>query len=146
MRRVENGRDLRRVVGVVVDDAHAARLAALLEPAANPAETREYGQRVDAVDTGELERCERRGRVSPVVLAGNRELDVERLELPAANRLRHVSDPVVEQPLQLGSGRELGVMIKLDVEHDGDLRPQRGDRAVRLVALDDEPSLARTGV
>ena len=32
-------------------------------------------------------------------------------------------------------------MIELDVRHDGDLGLEQADRAVRLVALDDEPAL-----
>src|SRR5438132_3219057 len=37
-------------------------------------------------------------------------------------------------------------MIEVDVEDDRDLRPQRRDRSIRLVALHDEPAVAGTGV
>jgi hypothetical protein len=34
------------------------------------------------------------------------------------------------------------VVVEVDVEEDGDLRLQRGDRAIRLVPFDDEPTRA----
>ena len=68
-------------------------------------------------------------------------VDVRRLELPAAHRRRRPRHPLVEVRGELGFGRVRGVVIELDVRHDGDLRLEEADRAVRLVALDDEPAL-----
>src|SRR5207253_1989841 len=64
----------------------------------------------------------------------------------AAHDVRYVRDPLVKQLLQLRERAELGVMVELDVQDDGDLRTKRRDRAVGLVALDDEPALPRAGV
>ena len=38
------------------------------------------------------------------------------------------------------------MMVEVDVEEHRDLRPHRGDRTIGLVALDDEPALARARV
>ena len=97
-------------------------------------------------DPGELERGERGGGVLPVVLAGHGERELDRLELPAADDVRNAVEPIFEERAQLGLGCVGGVVVELDVREDGDLRSQGADRAVGLVALDDEPAGAGAGV
>ena len=70
------------------------RRAARAPPRA--AEPGQRAARVLARHARELERRERRGRVAPVVLAGQRERAVERLELPAAHGRRRLRQPALE--------------------------------------------------
>ena len=51
-------------------------------------------------------------------------------------------EPVLEEGSDLGARAEGRVMVEVDVEEDRDLGPERGDRAVGLVAFDDEPARA----
>src|SRR5207245_381927 len=60
--------------------------------------------------------------------------------------VRYVGEPVLEEDLELRTRGELRVVVEVDVEEDGDLRPQRADRAVGLVAFHDEPSFPRPRV
>ena len=75
------------------------------------------------------------------MLSGNRKLQLGRGKLPAADGMRSDGEPLVEERRELSLRRVGRVMVELDVRHHGDLRPQEGDRAVRLVSLDDEPAL-----
>ncbi len=133
--------ELGRVVRVVVVDPNASGLARELEPARRAAEAAERLGGLGPRDTGELERGERGGGVDPVVGARDGQRELHRLELPAAHDVRHLRRPAAEQLLDLGLGREGRVVVELDVGDDGDLRPELLDRAVGLVALDDEPAL-----
>ena len=138
--RGERRGDLRRMVRVVVDDPDAAGDAALLEPPPRAAETPEDRPRLVIRNPGELERCQRRGRIPAVVLARQPQLALERLQPVAPDDLRDGGEPALEQLLDLGLRAELAVVVEVDVRHDGDLRTQVLDRPVGLVALDDEPT------
>jgi hypothetical protein len=138
--------DLGRMMRVVVVDEHAARLAAKLEPAPGAAKLGKRRRRFGARDARELERGQRRRGVQAVVLAADRKLEVDGLELLAPDDVRHLFRPLVEQPLDVGARRKLRVMVEVDVQDDRDLRAQGRDRPVRLVAFDDEPARASTGV
>ena len=140
------GRELGGMVRVAVEDAHAARLAPRLEAPPGAGELDDHALGVGPRDTCELERCERRGCVPAVVLARHREVERHGLELLGAHDVRHVREPLLEERLDLCARGELGVVVEVDVEEDGDLRLQRADRAVGLVALHDEPSLPRARV
>ena len=106
---------------------------------ANSTITRSASARGDA---RELERGERGGGVAAVVLARHRELELDGLELLGAHDLRHVREPLLEERRHLGARAERRVVVEVDVQEDRDLGPERGDRAVGLVALDDEPARA----
>ena len=134
------------MVRVAVEHGDAARLALPLEPSARAAELDDHASASARGDAGELERRERGGGVAAVVLAGHSELELHRLELLGAHDVRHLAQPLLEERLHLGARAERRVVVEVDVEEHGDLRPERGDRAVRLVALDDEPALARARV
>ena len=84
-RRRQGCGDLRRVVPVVVDHAHAAAFADELEPPADSRESDDDAFGLLALDSRELEGGERRGGVHAVVVARHRERQVDRLELPAAH-------------------------------------------------------------
>ncbi len=132
------GRNLGRVVAVVVVDRDATPRADELEAPVDAGERRKHALGVVAPDSGELERCERRGSIPPVVLARHGQLERDRLELGTADDLRHLGGPRVEEGRELGLGCEGGMVVDLDVRDDCDLRPQEADRAVRLVSLDNE--------
>ena len=136
----EIGRELGRMVRVAVEDGDAARLAFRLESASRSAELDDRGLGVGSRDAGELEGRERRSRVAPVVLARHREVELDGLELLGAHHVRHLAQPLLEERLDLGAGGERRVVVEVDVEQHGDLRPQRSHRAIRLVPLDDEPA------
>src|SRR5438477_5814881 len=72
-----------------------------------------------SLHTGELERGEGGARVAAVVLAGDGELQVDRLEAPGAHHLRDVCEPRVEQVRDLGDGRGCRVVVEVDVEKNG---------------------------
>src|SRR5262249_52510759 len=76
-RGVDRGRDLGRMMAVVVDDRHTARLLDLEAPA-RAGEAREDRCGLVAPDACELERGERGSRVAAVVLARQREAAVPR--------------------------------------------------------------------
>ena len=146
-RRLERRGDLRRVVAVVVDHANAAALADELEP---PPDSRERRR----------SHAPRRARSTPASSsAASAAAAFVRLCSPGTASSRSTGSS--SQPRttagalashSLEERRELGLrgvrrmVVELDVRHDGDLRPQERDRAVGLVALDDEPALARAGV
>ena len=138
--RRDVGGELGGMVRVAVEDA----LTPSLQPAADAGELHDHA--LGAPDAGELERRERGGGVAPVVLAGNREHEVDRFELLGAHDVRHLGEPRLEQVLDLGERGERRVVVEVDVEEHGDLRAQRCDGAVGLVALDDQPSLSRSRV
>ena len=131
------------MMGVVVDDRHAAGLGDL-EPPARAREPRERRPRPrPRLDARELERGERRCPRSPVVLAGQRRARPR----TAARRGRRRSAraaPAVELASSSASERELGVVVELDVRDHGDHGREAEHRPVGLVALDDEPALPRT--
>ena len=85
-RRLERGRDLRGVVPVVVEDPDAALVADELEAPVDPGEARERSLCVPALDPRELEGCERRRSVAPVVGARDAQLALERLRAPGRAR------------------------------------------------------------
>ena len=144
--RLERRPKLGRVVAVVVDHRDAVALADELEASIGAREPRESRCRLLPVHADTDERLERRGRVAPVVLAGNGEHEVDGLELPPPHDLRDVREPCLDRRLELGCGPVRRVMVELDVRHDRDPRPQRERGAVGLVALDDEPARPRAGV
>ena len=74
------------------------------------------------------------------MLTRDSELDRQRLELPASNDVRYAREPALEELAQLRLGRERRVMVELDVRDDCDLGLEQADRAIRLVAFDDEPA------
>ena len=76
------------------------------------------------------------------MLARDTKREVDRLELVAADDLGDMREPAVEELLHLGARRERRVVVEVDVEDDGDPWPQRFDRAIGLVALDDEHPFA----
>ena len=82
-------------MAVVVDDRHAAELVHLEAPA-GAGEARERRRGLVARHAGELERRERRARVQPVVLAGQRELAVERRRV--AHDVRRAGEPARRTP------------------------------------------------
>ena len=75
----DRGRDLGRMVRIVVDEVNAARLAVLLEAAAGAAKPGQRLRRRTPLETRQLERRQRAGGVQAVVLAGDGQLDVGRL-------------------------------------------------------------------
>ncbi len=80
--------DLGGMVRVVVEHRDAAGLATSFEPATRACELGEVRLRLARVDAGELESGKRGGCVSPIVLAGNGELEVDGRELFSAHDLR----------------------------------------------------------
>ena len=144
--RVDRGRDLGGMVRVVVEHRHAADLPVRLEAAAGAGELRQMGTRFFGRDAGQLERRERGGGIAPVVLARHGELEVDERKLVRPHDLGDFRQPSLEELLDLGARRELGVMVEVDVRDDGDLRPQVLDRPIRLVALDDQPARPRARV
>ena len=116
------------MVGVVVEDAHPAGLAAQLEPARRAARTRRAPAATAArSNPASLERRERAGRVQAVVLTGNGEREVDRLELVAAHDpgVREAGEPLGEERLDLGARGERRVVVEVDVRDDGDLGGKR---------------------
>src|SRR5690348_11026488 len=73
------GSELGRVVGVAVEEAHTRGLASRLEPPPCAAKLEQSRRGVCTRYAGELERRERSCGVLPVVLAGNREGEIQRL-------------------------------------------------------------------
>ena len=69
-RRLEHRPKLRRIMGVVVDDADARCLADELEPAIDTPEACESAQRLVPAHPRRLERRERQRAVAAVVLSG----------------------------------------------------------------------------
>src|SRR5439155_3025560 len=134
------------MVRVAVEDGDAPDLALRLQTTAGSAKVDDRRLGLCPRDAGELEGRQRRGRVAPVVLAGHGQVELDRRELLRADDVRYLAQPVLEERLDLGAGAEGRVVVKVHVEERGDLRPQGGDGAIRLVALDDEPAGARPGV
>ena len=139
--RTKRSRDLGRVVPVVVDTRDSTAIADELEPATHAGERRERPLSGRAVHPRGIEHGERRRSVGAVVLARHAQLESDGLELPSPNHLRRVCEPLLEEGRQLRLGRVRRVMVELDVRHGGDLGSKERDRAVGLVALDDEPAL-----
>ena len=83
---------------------------------------------------------------SAVVLAGHGERELDRLELPSPHGLRSPREPVLEEGGELRFRPVRRVVVELDVRDGGDLGSQERDRAIRLVALDDEPALPHARV
>ena len=119
----------------------ASPLRSSRRPAAAELDDRPLGGR--PLDPGQLEHGERGGGIAAVVLAGDRELERDGLQRLAADDVRYVREPLLEERLaHLRLRAEGRVMVEVDVEEDGDLRSQGGDRAIGLVSLDDEPAAA----
>src|SRR5438046_9695973 len=85
----ERGRDLRRMVCVVVVHLDTAGLTAALEPATRAGELGEDGLCFCAADARTLECRDRAGGVAPIVLARQRERTDIRGQLPARHDRRH---------------------------------------------------------
>src|SRR4051812_31065416 len=81
--------------------AAPARLASLLEPAAGAGELDDHALGSRAVDACQLERGKCGGGIPPVVLAGNRELELDGIEVFGPDDVRHVREPLLEQHLDL---------------------------------------------
>ena len=135
--------ELGRVVTVVVVHGDATSRADELESPVDAGEPRDRSLGLPARHSRELERGECGGRVLAIVLAGDRELEGHRLELPAANDVRDTGEPLIEERREVGLRRVGRVVVELDVGDDGDLRRQGADRPVGFVALDDEPPADR---
>ena len=80
------------------------------------------------------------------MLARERELERDGVELPAANGVRRFGEKRLEKLPHLGGRRKRRVVVELDVGDDRDLRPEPLDGAIGLVSLDDEPAFPRAGV
>src|SRR5919201_2361457 len=102
--------NLGRVVRIVVEYLDTAGLAATLEPASRAGELGQHRLSVAARNVQALERGERTGGVSPVVLAAKRQRSVVRRERFAPNDLGHVCEPALEQLLHLRPRAEGRVM------------------------------------
>jgi len=92
------------MVRVAVENGNPAGRALRLQPAAGTAELDDRPLGVRSRDAGELERCERRGRVAPVVLTGDGKAELDGLELLCAHDVRDSTQPIVEFR---GAGRRL---------------------------------------
>ena len=75
------------------------------------------------------------------MLPGHGELELDGRQLLGSNDVRHMTEPLVEELRHLRARAERRVVVEVDVQEHRDLRPERRDGAVRLVALDDEPAL-----
>ena len=143
----ERRRDLRRVVGVVVDRRRTPPASPRARAGGRRRGTRRArAQRLLARDARELERRERAGGVQAVVLTGNGELELERARARRRGRPARrgpLGEPAVEELFDLRPRAERRVVVEVDVRDDRDLGPEREHRAVRLVPLDDEPAAPR---
>ena len=134
-------------MAVVVDHPHAAPLADELEAPSDP------GKATPSARSASPRSTPASPSTASAVAAFARlcspgtpsSLETE-LELPAADGIRRSCEPVVEERGELRLRGVRRVMVELDVRHGGDLRPQKRDRPVRLVALDDEPALPHARV
>ena len=142
----QGGRDLAGVVAIVVVDGDPARFPAPLEPAPHARELGQDALGVVALDSCELKRGQRRRGVASVVLAGKRELEVDRLQLVPPDGFRRQGKPPVEELPYLVLRREGRMVVEVDVGEDRDPRAQQLEGAVRLVALCHEPTLSGAGV
>ena len=102
-RRRDRRCNLRRVMRVVVVDEDAAGLTAQLEPARRAFERRDVRLRFLPIDSAEFEGGESRSRVAPVVLAAQRKVELDGLELLGANDVSDVRGPLVEERLNVGA-------------------------------------------
>ena len=80
------------------------------------------------------------------MLAGDRKVELDRVELPAPGDRRNAIEPVREEARELHLGCKRRVMVDLDVRHHRDLWREQRNGPVRLVALNDEPARAHAGV
>src|SRR5512132_4612556 len=92
-KRLEGRGDLRRSVGVVVEDFDAPGLAPPLEPPADAGELRKGRRRLAPVDASEIQRGERARCVAAIVEPRHGELALVRSELVAADDLRKAVEP-----------------------------------------------------
>jgi len=115
--------DLAWVMTVVVVDRDAPGLAAALEAPPSTGELRQHALRLLARDPGELERRQRRGGVTPVVLSRNAQFERRRLQLLPAHCGWRLREPPLEQLAYFRLGGEGGVMIQVDVGDHRNLRP-----------------------
>ena len=111
--------DLGRVMRVIVVDLDPTFLAATFEPPCRATELCEHRLDLFASETGQFECSKRRGRIAAVVLTRDPERTVVRRKLLAADALRHLLEPVVEQFGNLGARAERGVMVEVDVRDHG---------------------------
>ena len=94
----------------------------------------------------ELDGRQRNRCVASVVLSPDRQLEVDRRKLVPAHGPGRRVEPVLEEPLDLRAGRELAVVVEIDVRGYRDLGPKHRDRPVGLVAFDDEPAAPSPGI
>jgi hypothetical protein len=80
------------------------------------------------------------------VLPAQREPELDWRELLRPHDLRHVAEPLVEEPGDFGARAEGRVVVEVDVQQHSDLRPERGHRAVRFVPLHHEHAAPRPRV
>src|SRR6266852_3096609 len=85
--RSQRRSDLGGMMSVVVIHLDASGLPAVLEPARRAAELCEHACGFITAHSRQLECSERRGCVAPVVLAGNRQRSVVRVELLSVHDL-----------------------------------------------------------
>ena len=118
------------------------RLPTEIEPPACPGITPEDANSVRLRDPREPQRCERARGILAIVLPGDSEANVSRLEVgaPDDRRSAKLGDPTAKALFELGQGGERRVVVQLDVRDDGDLGLEREDGPIGLVPLDDEPS------
>ena len=136
------------MVGVVVDDAHAAGFPARLEPPPRAAELGERRQRVLPRHARELGARSAVAALRRLCSPGTASSAASGSELlPVDNlSLRQPREPVLEECLDLRPRTERRMVVEIEVRDHGDLGRERRDRTVRLVALDDEPPGARSSV
>src|SRR4029450_5088784 len=94
--------DLGWMVRVVVDDADSGGGAVLLEPPACAAGVPQDRAGPFARHTSQLQRCECGGRIPPIVLAGNMELALERLQLIGPHHRRASRQPAGREAAAAG--------------------------------------------
>jgi hypothetical protein len=86
--RLDRRANLSWVMGVVVEHAHTAGLAAQLEAPAGAGEFGDVRSGLVRRNPGQLERGQRSRCVAAVVLSGQGQLEVDRRQVVAANDIR----------------------------------------------------------
>ena len=131
---------------VVVHHGDAAPRPEHLEATVGSREGSEHALGSLGRDSREDERLVRGGRVSAVVLAGDRERERDRVEQLAADDLGHLGEPRIEAGAELRDRGPARMVVELDVRQHREPGTELEHGAIRLVALDDQPAGARACV